>query len=289
MSYKYIIGAGHTPSGTIGSGAGGEKGQLNESNCTREIAPLVVEGLKSLGYSAKYSVFERGNTYLYEDCYTRAKNANTDGCELYVEIHLNAGGGVGCEVVTSSNTSKSTTEIAARVSSSIAKEMNFTDRGIKQESLIVLRYTSMPAILIEVCFVDSSDVLKYDPQKYAKAIILGLTGKTISTDNTKLGWNKNDIGWWYCTDIINKYYFKDQWKLIDGEWYSFDSQGYARQSTWIKDQGKWYWLKDSCKMAKLEWLYIDEECYCFSNTGALYINTVTPDGYKVDKSGAWIK
>ena len=29
--------------------------------------------------------------------------------------------------------------------------------------------------------------------------------------------------------------------------------------------------------------------YYFDNSGALYTNGTTPDGYKVDESGAWIE
>jgi N-acetyl-anhydromuramyl-L-alanine amidase AmpD len=109
-----------------------------------------------------------------------------------------------------------------------------------------------------------------------------------STGTWKLGWNENSIGWWYSPDNINKYYYKDQWKFIDSEWYSFDNQGYARESTWLKDK-LWYYLKDSCAMAKNQWLWIDGECYCFNESGAMYANCTTPDGYRVDESGAWIK
>ena len=41
---KYLISVGHTASGNVGCGA---VGYLNESNCTREIVPLIVSKLKS--------------------------------------------------------------------------------------------------------------------------------------------------------------------------------------------------------------------------------------------------
>ena len=88
--------------------------------------------------------------------------------------------------------------------------------------------------------------------------------------------------------MTNKYYYKDSWQMIDGIWYSFDSRGYARESTWLEEQGKWYYLKSNCAMAKSEWLWIDSECYCFDEHGVLYVDCVTPDGYRVDESGAWI-
>jgi len=37
---------------------------------------------------------------------------------------------------------------------------------------------------------------------------LRLVGADNSNDGEcKLGWNKNNVGWWYLTDIVNKYYY----------------------------------------------------------------------------------
>lgn len=110
------------------------------------------------------------------------------------------------------------------------------------------------------------------------------------TDDNQYGWNTSENGWWYCTDVSNGYYYKDVWRKIDGEWYYFDSKGYAKQNTWFKDtDSKWYWFKENCVMAKSQWLWIDGECYCFDLHGVLYINQKTPDGYYVDETGAWFK
>ena len=114
MSYDFIIGAGHTPSGTAGCGAGGGSGELNESNCTREIAPKIVDGLNANGKSAKYSVFERGNSYNIEDCHVRINEANSDNCGMYIEIHLNASGhqgGTGTMVLHPGNATSDTKTI----------------------------------------------------------------------------------------------------------------------------------------------------------------------------------
>ncbi|WP_238917273.1 N-acetylmuramoyl-L-alanine amidase [Clostridium sp. YIM B02555] len=105
----------------------------------------------------------------------------------------------------------------------------------------------------------------------------------------KLGWNQNKTGWWYCTDTANGYYYKNAWKQINGEWYYFDNDGYAMCNAWIKWQDKWYRLRDNCMMAKKQWLWVEGECYCFDDTGAMYENCTTPDGYRVDETGAWIK
>ncbi|EHI98060.1 N-acetylmuramoyl-L-alanine amidase family 2 [Clostridium sp. DL-VIII] len=87
--------------------------------------------------------------------------------------------------------------------------------------------------------------------------------------NIVLGWNKNNTGWWYCTDTANKYYYKDSWRYIDGEWYSFDSDGYARQSVWIQDGGYYYYLKDNCMMAKAEWIKYNSDWYYLQADGKM--------------------
>ena len=107
-------------------------------------------------------------------------------------------------------------------------------------------------------------------------------------DRTKLGWNQNNVGWWYCTDVQNGYFYENCWKLIDGEWFSFDDQGYAKSNQWEKYNEKWYYLRADCSMALSQWLWIDGECYCFDKDGVMYENCTTPDGYKVDETGSWV-
>lgn len=46
-------------------------------------------------------------------------------------------------------------------------------------------------------------------------------------------------------------------------------------------KGNWYWIDGN--------LDGTAECYCFDAQGSLYQNTVTPDGYTVDSSGAWMQ
>lgn len=108
------------------------------------------------------------------------------------------------------------------------------------------------------------------------------------TNSNKAGWNNNPKGWWYCTSVENGYYYKDTWKLIDGEWYLFNSEGYADHDKWVQYKDKWYYLRSNCMMAKSQWLWVEGECYCFDKDGAMYSNCTTPDGYQVDETGAWI-
>jgi len=90
---------------------------------------------------------------------------------------------------------------------------------------------------------------------------------TVKSSTTTIGWGQDSTGWYYYTDTAGTYY-KDSWQLIDNEWYSFDPQGYARQSVWIQDGGVWYYLKDSCKMARSETLHVSGVEYTFDSSGA---------------------
>lgn len=103
------------------------------------------------------------------------------------------------------------------------------------------------------------------------------------------GWNENTTGWWYCIDVNTEDFYHDCWQEIDGEWYSFDSQGYARRNWWIQDGGKWYWLRENCMMARSQWIWVEGECYCFDEHGVMYADCKTPDGYNVNENGAWIR
>ena len=250
---NFIIAAGHTASGNAGCGV---VDRLDESRCTREIVSLVVSYLNELGHYAKLLRIDKGNTYNCQDCYERAEEANDiaerTNIDLYVEIHINAGGGTGSEVLTISK-SEVAKSAAQRISKSLSQKLRIPNRGVKSANLIVLKKTSMPAILVECLFADSSDAEKYNADLIARAIVNGLLGENICENNIwKLGWNKNDKGWWYCTDAINKCYYtsKDGWKLIDGDWFIFDDDGYALQNTWYHDEnyGKDYYLGDDCRI-----------------------------------------
>lgn len=82
------------------------------------------------------------------------------------------------------------------------------------------------------------------------------------------GWKQNEAGWWYEKE--DKTYPVNAWfqDPADGKWYHFDGNGYM-QTGWIQDGGKHY--------------YLDKE------SGAMWANAVTPDGWQLDPSGAWLE
>lgn len=236
---KFLISVGHTSSGNTGCGA---VGFLNESDCTRQIAPLVVSKLQSLGHTAVKLQVDNSDA---KDYVKRTSQANSQGGDYFVEIHLNAGGGTGCEVLTTSGSSAGS--LAAKVSLSISNKLGIANRGHKTTSgLYVLNHTSMPAILIECCFVDNSiDYNAYNADKIANAIVEGLTGESISKP---LGgvWIEDEFGWWYKHN--DKSYTRADWELINGKWYYFNYRGYMCTG-WVNVRGKDYLLYSDGSMA----------------------------------------
>ena len=241
---KYLISAGHTPSGTLGCGA---VDLIDESKCTREVAKLVVNKLKSLGHEVHLLQFDRGNNYNCEDCYVRSNQANSIGGDLFVEIHFNSGinrQGDGCEVLTISNSSIAQNS-AKNICSALSNDLGITNRGIKSQRVIVLSHTNMPAILVECMFVDGKNAdSRYNADKISSAIVSGLTGQKVKINNGE--WLQDEVGWWYKHSDGS--YTKADWEKIDGKWYYFNYKGYMCTG-WIQVNGKDYLLYSDGSMA----------------------------------------
>lgn len=286
---KFLISVGHTASGQIGSGA---VGLLNESNCTREIAPLVVKKLQSLGHTVVKLQIDSGTS---SDYVQRTAQANAQGGDYFVEIHLNAGGGTGCEVFTTRGSKAA--DLAKKVSASIASNLGVTNRGYKTTSgLYVLNNTYMPAMLVECCFVDNQiDYKAYNAEIIAAGIVEGLTGQRVNSSSGT--WEVDSRGWWFKYSdgtwptawaklplsnnnstlgwflFNSEGYMKTQWQNPDGNWYYLgeENDGRARQNEWAYDKksSKWYYFNDSAVMVQSKWLRYEGEWYYLNSDGSM--------------------
>ena len=104
--------------------------------------------------------------------------ANKQSLDAFYSIHFNAGGGKGTEVYTFG---KKTIANADKICKELSN-FGFKNRGIKDGSnLYVVKNTSAPAVLIEVCFVDSVDdcsvYKEVGAEKIAEAICSAITGE----------------------------------------------------------------------------------------------------------------
>ena len=141
---KIVINAGHTKFGT-GTGA---VGKLNESQETRKIAFEIMKKLVDTEHEVLPAVFDKDDHNLR----SAVQVANENKADLFLSIHLNAGGGHGCEAYTWKG--KPTNE-AVKALKNLAT-LGFTNRGVKDgSSLYVIRNTNCPSVLLEICFVDN--------------------------------------------------------------------------------------------------------------------------------------
>ena len=117
--------------------------------------------------------------------------------------------------------------------------------------------------------------------------------------NAYTGWILTASGWYYMDPLNGE--MVTGWKQINGVWYHFGTQQEKQEGLmdtgWYQDgQGIWYFF-DNRSGQKTEgamvtgWNWIDGKCYYFSEAddlGAMYTDTITPDGFSVNDKGQWI-
>lgn len=140
-----------------------------ESIETRKIAYELMKQLADTKHEIVPAVFDRSENNLKEAV------ALSEGADLFVSIHLNAGGGHGSEVYT---WKRRQTPRAVAVLRNLS-DLGFSNRGVKDGSeLYVIKNTKCEALLIEVCFVgsdiDYSLLHTHATEKIAKAIYKGI-------------------------------------------------------------------------------------------------------------------
>lgn len=157
---RIVINAGHTK---IGTGIGAYK-YLNESRETRRIAYYLLYLLTGTNHEVIPAIYDKSSNNLKE----AVTLSNNKCADLFISIHLNAGGGEGVECYTWKGAK---TKQAVNICNNIAA-LGFKNRGIKDgSSLYVIKNTKATAILVESCFVDSAtDKAKYNAYKIAEAI-----------------------------------------------------------------------------------------------------------------------
>lgn len=103
----------------------------------------------------------------------RCREVDNFGADLYLDVHINAGGGTGVETWIYSNGSSSKKH-AEKICNNVSRRIGIRNRGVKVNSNYwSLKHCKAPAIIIEGCFIDNAnDVKKLTPKKYAEAIAM---------------------------------------------------------------------------------------------------------------------
>ena len=117
--------------------------------------------------------------------------------------------------------------------------------------------------------------------------------KTSDQNGEKLGWIQKDGKWWA---VGSDGYLKRGWAQdnANGKWYLID-ENTGMQTSWHYDESDqhWYYLDPASGAMLTGWQFINGKWYYLSKTsgavplGSMYREIRTPDGYYVDKDGAW--
>ncbi len=104
-------------------------------------------------------------------------------------------------------------------------------------------------------------------------------------------WVQDEKGWWYKNSDGS--YPKNEWKEIDAQWYVFNAEGYMITG-WYYSNSNWYFLDQSGKLLT-GWIETNGNRYYLEPAGkdtkpkgAMYVDEMTEDGYKLGTDGAWI-
>jgi N-acetylmuramoyl-L-alanine amidase len=198
MRKKIFIDAGHNDSGW---NTGASSNGLREQDITFETSALLGKILSSdfdikLSRATKETNLGKDNS---SSINARWSAANEWGADYFISIHVNAGGGTGAETFFCKDNGARGNEsekFAKTVNDIFAQEMGLKNRGIKLDtqaavgSIGVLRNTKMPAILIELAFIDSPQtnpdvtILKDKRNEMAKALANGIS-KYIGVSKTQ--------------------------------------------------------------------------------------------------------
>ena len=103
-------------------------------------------------------------------------------------------------------------------------------------------------------------------------------------------WKQENGTWKYYDSSDN---LLKSWVKIGESWYYFDPITGAMKTGWLLDtNGKWYFLStaDGASEGQMlkSWQIIDGYYYFFYDDGSLAVDTLTPDGWRVDVNGRYV-
>ena len=209
---KVCVGCGHCLTGADT----GARDILIEENETRKVQDVVLRYLENNGIKVKKARIDKAGS-VNESLAYRVNVSDNWGADLYIEIHLNSGGGHGTETYCIGNGNGR--KYATQIVNSIAK-LGYTNRGVKDGSnLYVVRKTKASAVLVECCFVDSqSDANMWNVENMGKAIAEGILGHAVVVKSATTPVNNVKTAADYLGSVQN---IKNVQKLLQLLGYSF--------------------------------------------------------------------
>ena len=168
---KVFLNAGHAPDGNPDPGACGCG--LRECDVAKSVADLVEHYLVGAGIEVVGNMQD-------DSLYAITSAANGSNADVFLSIHCNAFNGEahGTETCVYLGSTRSS-QLGECIQRQIVDSLDTTDRGLKDHpGLYVLKHTDMPAILVELAFIDNEDdaaLLRDNQDDFARAIARGVT------------------------------------------------------------------------------------------------------------------
>lgn len=166
------------------SGAVNPETGLRECDVAAEVGERVRQYLNAAGCETR--LLQSDNLY-YDSDYADTDrktavcvDANNWEADVFVSIHCNAANTYarGTEVFCYSRSSAGG-RLAGFIQRQIVDSIGTVDRGVKEKpEYIVLKHTDMPAVLVEMAFIDNDDdawLLTSKMDEFARAIARGIT------------------------------------------------------------------------------------------------------------------
>lgn len=176
---RLTIHAGHNPDGKVACGA---VGLIKESTEARAVVAAMKTLLQNDGHTV-YDCTVNNGTSANDVLKKLVANMNSKNVDFNVSIHFNGGvtdpkgdgKSTGVEVLLYDVTGNVLLNQAKKICSEM-EALGFKNRGVKSyPKLYIMKHTTKPTMLIEVCFVnDKDDVDIYRKVNVAKAICKGL-------------------------------------------------------------------------------------------------------------------
>lgn len=184
-----VIDAGHNYEG-MDTGARNEELDIHEEDITWQIADKLAKLLENMGYNVimtretqKSSI---ANTSTTDSLKARVRLAHEKLADLFISIHCNIGGGNGAETYCFSTNSYAG-YLAKLIQQNISDETELYDRGVKTAEFYVIKYTRMPAVLVETGFMDSEkDIKILTSEKGQKKIAQAIADAVDEYANTEM-------------------------------------------------------------------------------------------------------
>ena len=118
--------------------------------------------------------------------------------------------------------------------------------------------------------------------------------KNVNRPKKNFGWEKvlpktpaDTVKWKYVKENGN--YACNEWIKINSDWFYIGADELMYEMKWVLYKNKWYFLGENGYMYYSKWCLWKNKYYYLGADGAMLTDCITPDGYKVDKDGVWIK